>query len=84
MLLLVNDPEDGRAPAAMLLREFYGLTAAEAAVATQAAHGEGLGAVARVLGIAPNTARSHLTHVFDKTDTHRQAELAWLLARFSG
>ncbi len=82
VLLLIDDPEDDRTPAAVLLRESYGLTATEAAVATQAAHGKGLGAVARTLGIAPSTARSHLKHVFDKTDTHRQSELAWLLARF--
>ena len=84
VLLLIDDPEGDRIPATTLLREHYGLTATEVAVATQAARGEGLGTVARALGIAPSTARSHLKHVFDKTDTHRQAELAWLLARFSG
>jgi len=83
VLLLVDDPEDDRVPDATLLREFYGLTATEAAVAIHAARGEGLGVVAQALGIAPSTARSHLKRVFEKTDTHRQAELARLLARFS-
>ena len=83
VLLLIDDPEDDRVPAAISLREFYGLTATEAAVAIHAAHGKGVGAVALALGIAPNTVRSHLKHAFDKTGTHRQAELAWLLARLS-
>jgi len=60
VLLLIDDPEDDRVPAAMSLREFYGLTATEAAVAIHATHGKGVGAVARALGIAPNTVRSHL------------------------
>lgn len=84
VLLLVEDTEDGRTLTVASLRERYGLTATEAAVAIQAARGKGLGAAARTLGIAPSTARSHLKQVFDKTDTHRQAELAWLLAQLSG
>jgi hypothetical protein len=40
--------------------------------------------VAIALGMTPNAARSHLKKVFDKADPHRQAELAWLLARLSG
>lgn len=84
LLLLIDDPEDDRVPAASSLREFYGLTATEAAVAIHAARGGGMGAVALALNIAPSTARSHLKRVFHKTETHRQAELAWLLARLSG
>jgi len=84
VLLLIDDPENDGAPTAAALREHYGLTTTEAAMAIHAARGAGLGAVAQVLGIAPSTARSHLKRVFDKTGTHRQAELAWLLARLSG
>lgn len=83
-LLLIDDMEDARVPAATSLRELFGLTATEAAVAIHTARGEGLGSVARALRIAPSTARSHLKHVFDKTGTHRQAELAQLLARLPG
>lgn len=81
VLLLVSDLENDRVPEATALRELYGLTATEAAVAIQTARGEGLESVARALGVAPSTVRSHLKRVFDKTDTHRQAELAWLVAR---
>lgn len=84
VLLMLSDPEDDRGPAATLLRELYGLTATEAAVAIRIARGEGLEAAARALGIARSTARTHLRSAFGKTDTHRQAELAWLLARLSG
>lgn len=84
LLLLVSDLEDDHVPSATSLRELYGLTATEAAVAIHAARGDGLASVARALGIAQNTVRSHLKHVFDKMGTHRQAELARLLARLSG
>jgi DNA-binding CsgD family transcriptional regulator len=59
------------------------LTEAEAAVAQRIARGEGLPVVAAALGVSPSTARTHLKHTFDKTGTHRQAELAALLARLA-
>ncbi|CAH2599059.1 HTH luxR-type domain-containing protein [Rhodovastum atsumiense] len=84
VLLMITDPENELGPTADRLRTLYGLTAREAAVAVRAARGEGLDSVADVLGMASNTARSHLKKIFDKTETHRQAELSWLLARLSG
>jgi DNA-binding CsgD family transcriptional regulator len=45
---------------------------------------KGSASLREVLGIARSTAQSHLKHIFDKTDTHQQAELAQLLARLSG
>ena len=63
------------------LRALFGLTPAEAAVASRAARGEGVPGVAAALGIGRTTARFHLQAVFQKTGTRRQAELAWLLAR---
>jgi DNA-binding CsgD family transcriptional regulator len=65
------------------LRTAFGLTEAEAAVAQRIARGEGLPVVAAALGVSPSTARTHLKHTFDKTGTHRQAELAALLARLA-
>jgi DNA-binding CsgD family transcriptional regulator len=81
---MITDPDNDLGPTADLLRTLYGLTARESAVAVRAARGEGVERLAQTLKMAPNTARSHLRKVFDKTDTHRQAELAWLLARLSG
>jgi DNA-binding CsgD family transcriptional regulator len=36
--------------------------------------------VAAGLGLSPNTIKTHLRRVFKKTGTHRQAELARLVA----
>ncbi len=86
-LLAVSDPEarpTAHGPMLALLREAYGLTAAEAEVALRTAEGEGLPAVAAARGIAPSTARSHLRRVFEKTGTHRQAQLARLIAQLTG
>lgn len=39
--------------------------------------------VADVLGVAETTVRFHLRHLFEKTDTHRQADLVRLVAGFA-
>jgi DNA-binding CsgD family transcriptional regulator len=42
-------------------------------------HGADLNHISEELSISLPTVRTHLQHVFDKTDTHRQAELVRLL-----
>ena len=83
-IVLVSDPEVIATPSAERLRRLYGLTPAEAALAIAVTRGEGLGAVARGLGISLTTARTHLQRVFGKTGTNRQAELVRLLLTMSG
>jgi DNA-binding CsgD family transcriptional regulator len=39
--------------------------------------------VAAVLGISETTVKWHLRHLYEKTGTHRQAELVKLVAGFS-
>jgi DNA-binding CsgD family transcriptional regulator len=78
-LILVIDPEDEPVPAAALLRRLYHLTKAEAEVALHIMHGADLKQISEELSISLTTVRTHLQHVFDKTDTHRQAELVRLL-----
>lgn len=78
-ILFVSDPERTNTPTAERLRQTFGLTRAEAAVAVEVLNGHGLQAAAAVLGVAPATARTHLTAVFGKTGTHRQAELVRVL-----
>jgi DNA-binding CsgD family transcriptional regulator len=78
-LVLIIDPEDEPQPAAALLRRLYGLTETEARVALHVMYGEDLKQVSEELSISWTTVRTHLQHVFDKTDTHRQAELVRLL-----
>lgn len=64
-----------------LLRDLYGLTAAQAAVAERIAGGDTLEEVAAALAISLHTARSHLRQVFAKTGTARQSQLVSLLLR---
>lgn len=61
----------------------FDLTPAEARVLEQVAAGLTNTEVAASLGVAVSTVRTHLLHIFDKTQTHRQAELVALLASFS-
>jgi DNA-binding CsgD family transcriptional regulator/PAS domain-containing protein len=82
-LVLIIDPEDEPAPAAALLRRLYHLTEAEAEVALHVMHGADLKQISDELLISLTTVRTHLQHVFDKTDTHRQAELVRLLLALS-
>jgi DNA-binding CsgD family transcriptional regulator len=78
-LVLIIDPEDEPEPPAVLLRRLYRLTDAEADVALRIAHGADLKEISHELSVSVTTVRTHLQHVFDKTDTHRQAQLVRLL-----
>jgi len=78
-LIFIRDPE---APiAAARLRELFGLTRTEGAVAAALGQGASLEAIAARMGIGLATVRSHLKRILAKTGTHRQAEAAALLAR---
>jgi DNA-binding CsgD family transcriptional regulator len=61
------------------LRLHYGLTPAEAAFAVEISRGDGKRAAAARRGISYSTARTHLSHIFDKTGVHRQGELVRLI-----
>ena len=77
--LFVTDTERTRSAKEQDLRQDFGLTRMEAVLAVQMLRGDGLKAAAQRLGIAPTTARTHLTAVFGKTGTRRQAELVRVL-----
>lgn len=83
-ILFITDPERSGDPTAASLRQSFGLTRAEAAVALEVLNGGGLKAAASRLGITPTTTRTHLTAVFDKTDTRRQADLVRALLQNGG
>jgi DNA-binding CsgD family transcriptional regulator len=57
----------------------YSLTAAEARFALEILAGDGIQAAADRLGISKATARTHLSRIFAKTGTRRQAELVRML-----
>ncbi|AFM17592.1 DNA-binding protein with HTH domain [Mycolicibacterium chubuense NBB4] len=82
-LALIIDPEDEPEPDHRLLQRLYHLTRAEADIAIRVLHGAGLKEISEQLSISLPTVRTHLQHIFDKTDTHRQAELVRLLLALS-
>ena len=58
----------------------FGLTAAEAQVAIDIAAGRSVEDIAASRSVTRNTVRSQLKSIFDKTNTHRQLQLATLVA----
>jgi DNA-binding CsgD family transcriptional regulator len=80
VLLFVVDPANRRSIPLGQLIDAYGLTRAEARVALAASSGNTVIESARLLGLSPNTIKTHLRRVFAKTATARQAELAGLIA----
>jgi DNA-binding CsgD family transcriptional regulator len=79
LTLTTVEPKPGRKPA--LLARTFGLTPAEARLASIIAEGLNPERAAEELGISKVTARNQLKAIFAKTATHRQAELVALLSR---
>jgi DNA-binding CsgD family transcriptional regulator len=75
----VSDPEATTRQRGEIFAKTYSLTPAEARFAAEIAMGDGRAAAARRLKISPSTAQAHLSRIFEKTGTHRQAELVRLL-----
>jgi DNA-binding CsgD family transcriptional regulator/PAS domain-containing protein len=74
-VMFVTIPEEPQEAPAELLRRLFGLTLAEARLCERLVLGRTVEEAAKDLGIATDTARVHLKHVFDKTGVGRQAEL---------
>ena len=74
-LVLIIDPEHETEPVTALLRQLYHFTNTESEIALRLARGADLKRISDELSISLTTVRTHLQHAFDKTDTHRQAEL---------
>jgi DNA-binding CsgD family transcriptional regulator len=81
VVLLIVDPEHMRPAAIDVLKRAFGLTRREAALASALSTGKPIDAAADEIGMAYETARSHLRRIFDKTQTSRQTELMTVLAR---
>ena len=80
-IVYIRDPESEGLPATDALIAMFGLTPAEARLAQAIAAGTSLKDYAEVAGVSINTVRTHLAHIFTKTDTRRQSDLIRLLAR---
>lgn len=81
-LVFVSNPIDRGALPAHLLRTLFDLTPAEVRLAEALVQGESPGEYSARAGISLNTVRTQLRSVFEKTQTHRQAELVKLLTSF--
>lgn len=73
--LLVFESPGYRPVSAQVLQQIYGLTRAEIVLVQALASGHSLEEAAHTIGIAVNTARTHLKHIFIKTGAKRQSEL---------
>lgn len=77
--VLISDPGRRLQIDTSGLAAAYGLTRREADLAALIADGIGPAEAAATLGIATSTARQYLKTIFEKTETHRQADLVRLL-----
>jgi DNA-binding CsgD family transcriptional regulator len=77
--IFVADPSARFYAGPEVLTELYQLTHSEAELVRLLASGLSLEEAAEKRGVSLNTARSHLKHVFAKTDTSRQGELVRLI-----
>jgi DNA-binding CsgD family transcriptional regulator/PAS domain-containing protein len=83
VLLREFDPLHSAQPQPQLLRQLFDLTPAESKVAQALCQGDTPTQLAGRLGISIHTVRSHLSVIFAKTGTVRQADLVRLLTLLS-
>ncbi|MHB9842278.1 helix-turn-helix transcriptional regulator [Paraburkholderia terrae] len=79
--IFIRDPEASGPGACETLRELFGLTRAEAAIAVAIGEGQSLDQIAATFGVGLGTVRTHLKRALAKTGTSRQGALASLVAR---
>lgn len=77
--LFVSDPEMAVTPDAETIQQLFGLTQGESRLAALLVRGLCLEEAASALGLTVATTRTRLKAIFEKTDTHRQAELVRLV-----
>jgi DNA-binding CsgD family transcriptional regulator len=73
--MFITDSEVALQADEQILRELFGLTAAECHLAAALQHGTTLKKAAALLEISHNTAHSQLAAIFAKTRTNRRTEL---------
>ncbi|MBF8221099.1 response regulator [Halomonas sp. 328] len=79
VVVLLSDPEKRARVPRQVLASLFGLTPTEARIALALAEGWRTEEIATQMGISPTTVAFHLRNLFQKTDTHRQAELIALV-----
>jgi DNA-binding CsgD family transcriptional regulator len=79
-VLMLTPVALAKAPAVELVQSLFDLTPAEAGVARGLTSGQTLQRIARESHVSPNTVRTHLRAVLEKTGCSRQAEVVALLS----
>ena len=82
--IFITEPDDGPPIDRDAIADTFELTPREAAIAALLAGGHDLAGAAQALAIGIGTARYHLKHVLDKTNTRSQATLVATLRGFLG
>jgi DNA-binding CsgD family transcriptional regulator/PAS domain-containing protein len=77
--IFISDAEQQIQTDDELLRQFYGLTPAEARLALLLASGVSFREATETLDITVNTGRGHLKNIFSKTETRTQSQLVRLV-----
>lgn len=75
----VFDPEQKLSGLIDPVCQLYGLSRSETKLACALVAGDSLNIAAQRLRLQEQTARTYLKHIFEKTDTHRQAQLVQLM-----
>jgi DNA-binding CsgD family transcriptional regulator len=83
VFLFIRDLDSRGRPELARFARHFGLTTAEAALAAELVSADGVSAAAQRLGISRATVRTQLIHIFQKTGTHRQAELVRLIVTWT-
>jgi DNA-binding CsgD family transcriptional regulator len=79
-LVAISDPAERPIIPSKLLKELFGLTRAEATLASALACGQSVSDYAEAARISEETARSHVKKILAKTGTNRQSELVALIS----
>ena len=80
-MIIITDPERTVSPSDKVLVDLFDMTPAEARISALLASGMDINDVCKELQITCNTVRTHLKHIFSKTDTHRHSELVTLISK---
>ena len=82
-LVVLLDPDEHPCPTATALQKTFGLSRGEALIALHLIRGDSLREIAAARDVSIGTVRVQLKAIFAKTQTSRQSELVWLLARLA-
>ncbi|TDB01805.1 response regulator [Halomonas marinisediminis] len=79
VVVLLSAPDQRPPLPREILASLFGLTPTESRIATALLEGLRSEEIAEQMGVSPTTVAFHLRNLFQKTDTHRQADLIALL-----